>query len=189
MKLLDPLTGPRTALLAMDLQRDFLEPGGRLPIEAVQIGAVVAGMNRALIRAARGGVAVVYVLNAYDLLDPSNLTRNFAALRGSPGAALDPRVTVVQGAPIVRKKVPDAFSNPALADWLARERITRLAVGGVYADACVTATCRSALKRGYAVEVLADAVGARSEAARRHAVADLVRRGARAASADGRGWT
>ena len=187
MDRLDSL-GTRTALLAMDLQRDFLQPGGRWPIDRGQIDQVIATMNQALVYAARVGLPVIYVVNAFDLLDPANLTRNFCALRGSAGGTLDPRITIVDGASTVTKKVPDAFSNPALPEMLVRQSVGRLVVGGVYAEACVSATCRAALGRGYAVSILPDAIGARSEAVRRRAVEKLMQRGAQAADPKGRGW-
>src|SRR5271154_5102501 len=100
----------RAAILAMDLQLDFLDPRGRLPIARQQVDGVITTMNGAITWAARTGVPVIYVQNAFDLLDLSNLTRNFSALQGSPGAAFDPRIVMLDQAPRVTKKVPDAFS-------------------------------------------------------------------------------
>jgi nicotinamidase-related amidase len=174
----DSVMAKRAAILAMDLQRDFLDPGGRLPIARQQIDGVITTMNAAITWAARTGVPVVYVLNAFGLLDLSNLTRNFAALQGAAGAVLDPRIVDLSRAPHVTKKIPDAFSNPELAQILQRRGVDRLVVGGVYADACVWQTCRSALKRGFAVSLLADGIGAATDQARRDAIGGLVSRGA-----------
>jgi len=162
----------------MDLQRDFLESAGRLPIAQDQIAGVVDAMNRALRLARDRRWPIVYVVNGYDLLDPGNLFRNFAAVRGSQGARIDERILRLADVLTLDKKAPDAFSNPALAARLGSWRIGRLLIGGVYADACVTATAISALKRGYEVAILADGVGAASERGRQRALANLSRRGA-----------
>ena len=171
-----------TALLAMDLQRDFLQPDGRLTISQGQISGLIEAMNRAIDRGARTGLAVIYTFNAYDLLDPSNLLRNFAAIKGTQGSLLDPRILQVSPSTVLIKRVPDAFSNPRLATLLADRRVKRLIIGGVYADACVTATTRTALARGLDVTLLRDGVGAANDSARDRACADLVRRGAKLAT-------
>jgi nicotinamidase-related amidase len=165
-------------LFVMDLQRDFLEPEGRLPIEASQADGVVAAMNVSIQRAACAKMPVIYVRNAYNLLDPSNLTRNFAAVRGSRGGELDPRVIRTPGATEILKTSPNPFSNGRLLKKLKDRNVHGVVVGGVYADACVKATCEAALASGFDVGVLTDAVGARSKPARDAAIADLRRRGA-----------
>ncbi len=176
-----------TALLAMDLQRDFLQSNGRLPIEQAQTGCLIATMNAALSRAARSGMTIIYLANAFSRVDPLNLTRNFAALRGSPGAELDPRIVVVPQALHVQKKTPNAFGNPLLRRLLAERGVNRLVVGGVYADGCVLATCRAAMALGFDINLLGDGIGARSERARAGAVRKLVGRGAKLVGVED-GW-
>jgi nicotinamidase-related amidase len=173
------LTKPDTALLALDLQWDFLQPRGRLPIGRDQAPWVIETLNRAARAAAARGWPVIYVLNAFELFDPSNLFRNFAAIRGSAGARFDPRVVRPPGAVVLDKQVPDAFTNPRLALQLRERRIGRLMIGGVFADACVKATALSGLARGLEVLVLEDGVGAATAGARQAALDLLARRGAR----------
>ena len=54
-----------TALLALDLQRDFLDPGGRLPIRAAQQAPLIAAVNRLLAHAEAQGWTVVLVENRF----------------------------------------------------------------------------------------------------------------------------
>ncbi|HZO80620.1 MAG TPA: isochorismatase family cysteine hydrolase [Candidatus Binataceae bacterium] len=163
-----------SALLVLDLQVDFLEPNGRMPIAREQIAPVLAAANRAIAAAGGSGMAVVYVGNEFTPWDiPGNWFRHGAALRGTPGAALDPRLRRLGAAPYFAKRGGDAFANPALVNFVRTGRITRVVLCGVYADACVSATARGALGRGLRVTVLADAVGAASEAARRRALTGL----------------
>lgn len=172
------MDGKATALLAMDLQRDFLAPGGRLPIAADQQADVVDAMNAALAAAEARGWPIVYVLNAFRPWQPANLFRNFCALAGSPGAALDPRIAVVAKAERIEKRAPDAFTSPALGPLLARLNVGRLVIGGVFADACVSATARAALGKGYQVAILGEGVGAGSAKAREAALDRLRAAGA-----------
>jgi nicotinamidase-related amidase len=166
-----------TAFLAMDLQCDYLQPQGRLRIARGQVDGMIDTLNRSIRFAAAQGWTVIYVVNGFDLLDPNNLLRNFATLAGSRGAQMDPRIVRLPGAPVFAKKVPDAFTNPALASELDPERVGRVVIGGVFADACVTATALAAQRRGLQVGVLADAIGAASDADRARALSKLRRRG------------
>jgi len=165
------------ALLVLDLQVDFVDPAGRLPISRDQISPVLAAANRA-IAAANGHLAVAYIGNEYGFWDiPGNWFRRGAAMKNSLGSALDPLVTRIAGAPYFAKHRGDAFSNDALDRFLVSNDIGRVVLAGVYADACIYCTARSAINRGYRVTVLADAVGAASDEDRRAALRSLSRLG------------
>jgi nicotinamidase/pyrazinamidase len=165
------------ALLVLDLQVDFVDPAGRLPISRDQISPVLAAANRA-IAAANGHLAVAYIGNEYGFWDiPGNWFRRGAAMKSSFGSALDPLVTRIAGAPYFAKHRGDAFSNDALERFLVSNDIGRVVLAGVYADACIYCTARSAISRGYRVTVLADAVGAASDEDRRAALRSLSRLG------------
>jgi nicotinamidase/pyrazinamidase len=168
----------RAALLVLDLQVDFVDPAGRLPISRDQISPVLAAANRAIAAAKSGHLAVAYIGNEYGFWDiPGNWFRRGAAMKGSFGSALDPLVTRIAGAPYFAKHRGDAFSNDALERFLVSNDIGRVVLAGVYADACIYSTARSAINRGYRVTVLADAVGAASDEDRRAALRSLSRLG------------
>ncbi len=177
-----PTQARRAALMAMDLQRDFLRPDGRLPIGRTQITSVIAAMNEALQRAERQQLDVIYIANAFAPFDPFNLLRNFAAIENTRGAMLDSRILRVVSAANFLKRRRDAFSNEGLSLHLASRGVTDLIVGGVHADACVAATVKTAIRRGFKVTVLAHAVGAATAERRDRACADLARLGARLAT-------
>jgi nicotinamidase/pyrazinamidase len=166
------------ALLVLDLQVDFVDPAGRLPISRDQISPVLAAANRAIAAANGGRLAVAYIGNEYGVWDiPGNWFRRGAAMKNSCGSALDPRVTRIAGTPYFAKHRGDAFSNDALDHFLVSNAIGRVVLAGVYADACIYCTARSAINRGYRVTVLADAVGAASDEDRRAALRSLSRLG------------
>ncbi len=175
---------PRTAVLAVDLQRDFLADDARLPVARTQIEPLVRASNALLDSARDRGVRVVYIGNEFSESDwIANLLRRHAAMRGSPGAELDPRVHRVSDV-YFAKAARDAFTNPALDAYLRRAEIDRLIVFGVMADACVRATVLGARNRGYAVTVVREAVGTRGDEAREGVLAQLAEAGARVVSVE-----
>ncbi|MGH8012177.1 MAG: cysteine hydrolase family protein [Candidatus Binataceae bacterium] len=174
------------ALLVLDLQVDFLDRNGRMPIAQDQIGPVLANSNRVIEAATPHRIVIAYVGNEYTRWDlPGNWFRHNAARAGTPGAALDSRLKRVATAPYFPKRQGDAFSNPELGRFLRAHHITHVVICGVYADACITATAREALRRGFTVTVLADAVGAASDSARQSALAKLSRAGAEVQATSG----
>lgn len=85
---------------------------------------------------------------------------------GTPGAEFHPALD--QG-PIVKVfskgSDPDleaysAFDGTGLAGWLREHEVRRLLVGGLATDYCVRASVLDALREGFEVVVLEDAVGA-----------------------------
>jgi len=174
-----------TALLVLDLQVDFVERGGRMPIAGDQIDQVLAASNRVIKTAAARDLPIVYIGNEYTRWDiPGNWFRRNAARAGTPGAALDPRLRKIAGAPYFPKHRGDAFSNPDLERFLRSNHIGRIVLCGVYAGDCVAATARGALSRGLTVVILSDAVGAASDSARQSALANLSRTGAQIETSD-----
>ncbi len=94
---------------------------------------------------------------------------------------MDPRVKQVSSA-YVSKAEGNAFSNPSLGAFLRAAGARDLIMLGVFAAACVTATTRGALRAGYRVTLVRDAIGAGSDGARDRALAKLERAGARVRS-------
>ncbi|HWE96331.1 MAG TPA: cysteine hydrolase [Tepidisphaeraceae bacterium] len=180
-----PIERPRAALLLIDFQFDFLSPQGRLPVHAHQARAMLMAANRLIEAAPRLGYEVAYVGNEFEPRDfPANWFRRNAAIRGTPGAALDPALRRVPGAPYFAKQRGDAFSNIGLEGFLDSHAVGRLIVAGAHADACVLRTAMSALRRGYRVVIPEDAVAAASESRRERALVRLRRAGARVTPAD-----
>jgi nicotinamidase-related amidase len=173
----NPQGKQKRALLLIDFQRDFLAASGRLPVAADQVQPVIDAANRAAARARAEGTAVIAIGNEFLRRDwVGNLLRRFAALAGSDGARWDERVPR-EGARYFAKWRGSAFCNPELDRFLRSENVGELELAGLYAGACISATARDALKRGYRVAVLADAVADRNDAARGRALRRLERRG------------
>jgi maleamate amidohydrolase len=176
-------TAPLTAVLAVDLQQDFLSDGGRMQIACTQVDSLLRAANAVLDSARQRGWRVVHIGNEFSSSDwLRNLVQRGAAIRGTPGAELDERVSGVSDV-YFPKNSRDAFANPALDEWLRVQAVDTLIVFGVMGDACVRATVLGALNRGYQVTLVKDAVGAMSDRARDAALKCLALAGAKLVTA------
>jgi putative nicotinate phosphoribosyltransferase len=153
---------PETALIAVDVQHDFL-PGGALGVPG---GDVVV---EPLVRAARGASLVVKTRDAHTAdhcsFAEQGGTWPVHCIDGTHGAQLHPALAALAG-PVVDKGTTqgaDAYSGfdgTALADVLRAAGITHVVVGGLATDYCVKATVLDALAAGLRTTVLADAIAA-----------------------------
>ena len=183
-------TMPATALIAVDVQHDFL-PGGALGVPGGD--AVVAP----LVRAARAVGLVVRTRDAHTA-DHCSFTEQGGiwpvhCVAGTHGAELQPAIAALDG-PLVEKATTqgaDAYSGfdgTQLAELLREAGVTHVLVGGLATDYCVKATVLGALAAGFEATVLADAVAAVDveEGDGRRALDEMVAAGARIATGWGR---
>jgi len=167
-----PYENPSTALLVLDLQRDFLEPGGRLPVAADQVEPMLGAVRATETGARAAGAAVVQIENGFAPDDAANPFRNQAAVRGTAGAEWDPRIPLDADARFTKASA-DAFSVAELDAWLRERRVSHVVLPGVYADGCVLSTSLGARNRRYRVSVVAPAVAAATGEARRAALESM----------------
>ncbi len=152
------------ALLAIDLQRDFLEANGRQSVGPERAARVIETSNRLVKHAAVAGWQTIFIKNEFSKNDWfGNLLRGGSAIQGSAGAEMDPRVMVPENAPMIRKNKASAFTNPALEDLLKKSAIRQVIVLGVMTEACVRATAKAARSRALQVTLVSDAVASRFE--------------------------
>ena len=155
------------ALLLVDLQRDFL-PGGVLAVpDGDQVVPVLA---RYLDRFASLGLAICCTRDWHPPDHVSFSSRGGPwpphGVAGTPGAEFAPELQLPVSAQIFSKATePEAeaysgFEGTGLAASLHRQGISRLFVGGLATDYCVQATVLDALREGFEVLLLGDAVRA-----------------------------
>lgn len=179
--MIDRLQPPRSrrALLLIDFQDDFLSAKGRMPVCRSQVEPVLAAAVRAAARAKKQGDEVVAIGNEFRRGDHlMNLLRRNASIAGSPGSKWTEALPLA-GVKYFPKWAGSAFVNPELEDWLRARSVGTVAISGLLAKACVTATARDALARGYGVELVADAIACSSDGSRTRALAALAAKGAR----------
>jgi biuret amidohydrolase len=172
----DPTTA---ALVIIDMQRDFLEPGGfgaALGNDVLLLRSAIAPTQRVLHACRNAGLLVVHTREGHrpDLSDLSpakrtrgNLTTGIGdsgpmgriLVRGEPGHDIIPELAPLPGEPVVDKPGKGAFYATDLEAMLRSRGITQLIVGGVTTEVCVNTTVREANDRGYDCLVVADCVG------------------------------
>jgi nicotinamidase-related amidase len=165
-----------TALVIIDMQRDFLEPGGfgeTLGNDVSQLARAVEP-TAAVLAAARGaGLLVIHTREGHlpDLSDapPSKIERGAPSLRigdpgpmgrilirGEAGHDIVPALYPVDGEIVIDKPGKGAFYATALGEVLQAHGIENLLVCGVTTEVCVNTSVREANDRGYRCVVLAD---------------------------------
>ncbi|MFC4100513.1 cysteine hydrolase family protein [Paenibacillus xanthanilyticus] len=165
------------ALLVMNLQRDYIGQDARMPVDSGQMPGLLEHVNSLVDDFAQEGSDILYIMNEfspYDII--GNAFRQQAAVAGSPGAELDARVRIASGLRFAKRQ-GDAFSNPALAGYLAASGVSELVIAGVFAEGCVARTATAALRLGFLVTIPRRAVGGRNERQRDRAMKKLRRIG------------
>lgn len=172
----DPAT---TALIVIDMQRDFLEPGGfgeMLGNDVSQLQRVVAPLSATLAACRAAGMLVIHTREGHrpDLSDcpPAKLVRGGGDTRiGDPGPRGRILVRGEEGHDIVDELAPvgdeivldkpgkGAFYATDLEAILRNAGIRSLVVTGVTTEVCVHTTVREANDRGFECLVLEDCCG------------------------------
>jgi nicotinamidase-related amidase len=155
---------PKTALLVLDMQEDFLGENAKMPISKEQIPGITRVVNGLVAEFERNGQPIIYVKSEFPKGAIGNRIRHYAAIEGSPGTKIFGQIRI-SGSAIFSKKEPDAFSNPEFEQYLVSHQINQLVITGVYADQCVLYTTFGALNRQYQVKFVKNGVGSSSEKA------------------------
>jgi nicotinamidase-related amidase len=170
---LDP---SRAALLIIDMQRDFVEPGGfgeMLGNDVAQLRPSIAPLQTLLAAARAAGLFVIHTREGHkpdlsDLHEAKRLRGRGATtigdpgpmgrilIIGEPGHDIIPELYPVPGEPVIDKPGKGAFYNTELADIIAERGIAQLIVCGVTTEVCVHTTVREANDRGIDCLVLSD---------------------------------
>ncbi len=157
------------ALVIIDMQRDFMEPGGfgdALGNDVSRLQAIVPTLQQLLATFRQLRLPVVHTLECHqpDLLDcpPAKLKRGNGTLHigdegpmgriliwGEPGNAIIPELAPIAGEIVIPKPGKGAFYNTQLTMELEQRGITHLLLTGVTTEVCVQTTMREANDRGY----------------------------------------
>jgi nicotinamidase-related amidase len=171
----DPQT---TALLVIDMQRDFVDPGGfgeALGNDVSLLRAAIAPTERVLRAARAAGLLVIHTREGHraDLADlpPAKKARGRLAagigdpgpmgrilVRGEYGHDIVDSLQPAPGEPIVDKPGKGSFYATDLESILRHRGIQQLVVCGVTTEVCVHTTVREANDRGFECLVLSDCV-------------------------------
>ena len=166
-----------TALIVIDMQRDFLEPGGfgeTLGNDVSLLRTTIEPNKKLLAAWRQAGLHIFHTREGHapDLSDlpPSKRRRGNPSLRigdrgpmgriltrGEPGHDIIPELYPLPNEPVIDKPGKGAFTATDFQEQLARRGITQLVVTGVTTEVCVNTTVREANDRGYDCLVVSDA--------------------------------
>lgn len=159
----------RCALVVIDMQRDFIEPGGfgeALGNDVSRLAAIIPATRRLLDGCRAAGMTVIHTREAHrpDLADcpPAKRLRGHPVHRigeygpmgrilvsGEPGNDIVPALAPVPGEIVIDKPGKGAFYATALHEILRLRGLTHLIFAGVTTEVCVQTTMREANDRGY----------------------------------------
>ncbi len=168
---------PKTVLLVLDMQEDFLGEKAKMPINKEQIPALTAVINSLIDEFERNGQQIIYIKSEFPKIALGNRIRHHAAIVGSEGTNIYRKIRI-SGNIIFSKKVPDAFDNREFEKYLVANQVNQLVITGVYADHCVLSTALAALDRKYRVKFVRNGVGSSSEKAVNKACEKVRKKGA-----------
>ncbi len=168
----------RTALIMIDMQRDFVEPGGfgeMLGNDVSLLRSTIEPCRRLLAAARSAGMFVVHTREGHrpDMSDCPPAKRLRGGLecgigdkgpmgrilvRGEYGHDIIPELYPIEGEPVVDKPGKGAFFATDLDLLLRNREIQTLIVCGVTVEVCVHTTVREGNDRGYECIVPSDCV-------------------------------
>ena len=157
------------ALVVIDMQRDFVEPGGfgaSLGNDVSLLQAIIPTTLRLMSGFRAAGLPVIHTRECHrpDLSDlpPAKRNRGNPALRigdpgpmgriliaGEPGADIIPELAPMPGERIIDKPGKGAFHGTDFGAHLQRLGLQQLVFAGVTTEVCVQTTRREAKDRGY----------------------------------------
>lgn len=164
-----PTRTDQLALIVIDMQRDFAEPGGfgaSLGNDVSRVAKIVPDVKRLLQGFRDAGLPVIHTMECHkpDLSDlpPAKRDRGKPSLRigddgpmgriliaGEAGTAILPELAPIDGEIVIEKPGKGAFYATELGDVLNAKGISQLVFAGVTTEVCVQTTMREANDRGY----------------------------------------
>ena len=170
---------PQTALLIIDMQRDFLEPGGfgeMLGNDVSHLRTTIEPTKHLLEAARKASMLVIHTREGHaphvkDLQENKRIRgrgdktigdmgpMGRILVRGEVGHDIIPELYPQDGEPVIDKPGKDAFYATDLEHILRQQNIRYLIVCGVTTEVCVHTTVRAANDRGFECLVVSDATG------------------------------
>jgi biuret amidohydrolase len=166
-----------TALIVIDMQRDFAEKGGfgeSLGNDVSRVQQIVPTVKRLIEGFRAAGLPVIHTMECHrpDLSDlpPAKRNRGNPTIRigdqgpmgrvliaGEPGTAILDALAPLPGEIVIEKPGKGAFYATSFGDELKRLGVQQLVFAGVTTEVCVQTTMREANDRGYECLLAEDA--------------------------------
>ncbi|MCW2798970.1 MAG: Isochorismatase [Aeromicrobium sp.] len=140
-----------TALLVIDIQRDYFE-GGAMQLPNAEAAATQAAVVLDSYRSS--GSLVVHLQHIWDAPDATFM------IPGTVGVEIHPDAAPHDGEPVLTKELPNGFMGTGLENLLRDADITALTIVGMMSNMCVDGTARAGSDLGFDVTVVHDACAA-----------------------------
>ncbi len=155
----------QTALIVVDVQRDFCEGGA---LAAADTLSLLSPLDECIAAARRAGALIVYTRDWHPQ-EHSSFQANGGpwpvhCVAGTPGAEFMPPLRALPGDPVIEKGAGvdgagySGFEHTGLAERLRERKVERAAVCGIATEYCVRATALDGLAAGFDITVLSDLV-------------------------------
>ncbi len=172
-----PFEPGKTALVVIDMQRDFIEKGGfgeSLGNDVARLAAIVPRVVDLLTLFREKGWPIIHTRECHlpDLSDCPAAKRDRGSpslrigddgpmgrllVRGSPGADFVPACAAEPGEVVIDKPGKGMFWNTSVHEILKERGITHLVFAGVTTEVCVQTSMREANDRGFTCLLVEDA--------------------------------
>ena len=172
-----PFDRDSLGLIIIDMQRDFVEPGGfgaSLGNDVSRLGAIVPTVARLLAGFRRAGLPVIHTRECHrpDLSDLPDAKRDRGTpnlrigepgpmgrllVAGEAGAEIIPELAPMPGETVLDKPGKGAFCRTNFEALLQERGLQHLIFAGVTTEVCVQTTMREANDRGYDCLLATDA--------------------------------
>jgi nicotinamidase-related amidase len=172
-----PFNRDSLGLIIIDMQRDFVEPGGfgaSLGNDVSRLGAIVPTVAQLLAGFRRAGLPVIHTRECHrpDLSDLPDAKRDRGTpnlrigepgpmgrllVAGEAGAEIIPELAPMPGETVLDKPGKGAFCRTNFEALLQERGLRHLIFAGVTTEVCVQTTMREANDRGYDCLLATDA--------------------------------
>ena len=164
MMKVNAIDAAKTAMIVVDMQNDFVAPGGGLETPAAR--AMVPKLVEALRICRTAGIKVIFTTHAhrrdgsdmglFDDIHPPVANRT-AVVDGTPGVEIYPEVAPAAGEHVIKKHRYSGFFGTDLDIILREWGVDTVIISGTTTENCCHATARDAMFLNYRVVFLSDA--------------------------------
>jgi biuret amidohydrolase len=161
---IDVIDPKKTAMIVVDMQNDFVAPGGAMETPAAR--QIVPKLTEALRICREAGIRVVYTahvhrrdgcdMGLFDDLHPPIANRD-ALVDGTLGVDIYPELAPKTGEHVIKKHRYSGFFGTDLDIILREWGVDTVIISGTTTENCCHATARDAMFRNYRVVFLSDA--------------------------------
>jgi isochorismate hydrolase len=158
---LDPM---RSALLVIDMQEFFLDPGSHAYLPAAN--AIVGNVRKLLSAYRMKRLPVFFTYHAYAPGEDPGIMASWwgdVVVDGTPLARVIRQLNPLENEPVLRKTKYSALAGTGLEDELKRLGTGQLVITGILTHLCCETTARAAFMRGFEVYFVIDGTATQNE--------------------------